>query len=399
VVTPSSGGATSIAVVTRSLLEPASGGSFSGTLTGGNGREGAAGQQQYYNFSVPSGVKNITANVKLTNDAADPVGVFLVNPDGDVLGYGQNTFNGSDTLGATAYASDPVAGKWTLIIDFAEPVKGDEISQRYSGNVAFNAVSITAHGLPDSKSTVLTPGKKVTVPVTITNTGAAPEDFFVDARTNTYQSMTLVPLTSAENYVPLFAGEPEWMVPTETRSFEVDQQAGAASTFDIDPQNGNGDPDLAASTFGSGGVGDNSCGVSPSVSYAPPGGEITAGPWTAYPAQCGPYGNGEALAVATDTMTIVAKSFDTAITSPTGDLWPVASLASTASFTPVAVNPGQSVTIPVTIDPQWVHNTTTFGGHLYIDTFDSAVAPNYQLGAGEAVALPYEYTVDGTTTK
>ena len=403
VVTPSGGGGTSISVVTRSVVEPSSGssggGSFSGTLTGGNGREGAQGQQQYYNFNVPSGVNDITANVKLTNDAGDPVGVYLVNPDGDVLGFGQNTFNGTSTLGATAYASDPIPGKWTLIIDFAEPVKGDEISQPYSGNVAFNAVNVKASGLPDGKSTVLTPGKSVTVPVTITNTGAAPEDFFVDARTNTYQSISLATLTSTENYVPLVAGEPAWIVPTETRSFEVDQSAGVPSTFDVAPMGDNGDPDLAASTFGSGGVGNNSCGEAPSVTYAPAGGEITPGPWVAYPAQCGPYGSSEQFTVATDTMTVVAKGFDQAITSPTGDLWQPASLGSTAPFTPVVVNPGQSVTIPVTIDPQWVHNTTTFEGHLYIDTFDSAVAPNYQLGAGEAIALPYEYTVDGTTTR
>jgi hypothetical protein len=208
--------------------------------------------------------------------------------------------------------------------------------------------------------------------------------------------MTLAPLTSAVNYVPLVAGQPVWMVPTEAKSFEVDQQAGLASGFDVAPMGDDGDPDLASASFSSAGIG-YACGAAPSVSYAPRGGEITAGPWTAYPAECGPYPSGSQFTLAQDTMTVVAKSFAQAISSPTGDLWQPASLGSTATFTPVVVNPGQSVTVPVTIDPVFVNNTTTFQGHLYIDTFDSAVAPNYQPGAGEAIALPYEYTVDGTT--
>jgi len=400
VVSSASAGTTSIEVNTRALIEPSGGGAFQGTMSGGNGRDPGEGEQQYYEFDVPSGVTNITANVSLSNDAADPVGVYLVSPDGDELGYGENTFNGNSTLSATAYTTHPQSGRWTLIVDFAEPVQGDEISQTFTGNVAFNAVSVTAPGLPDGKSTVLTPGKAVTVPVTITNTGEAPEDFFIDARTDTYQSMNLADLSSAENFVPLSGEGPLWLVPTETSSLQIDQQSLAvdglppqATMFDTEPVPG--DPDLAASGFSSTGIG-YFCGDDPSVSYGPSGGAVTPGIWEAFPSECGPYTSGAPYTVVNDTMTVEAKQFDQNITSPTGDLWPLA-VSGSGSFTPAVVNPGQTVTIPVTITPEFVHNTTTFEGYLYIDTVDNDIAPYAQQAGDEATALPYEYTVDGTT--
>ena len=59
---------------------------------------------------------NITANVSLTNDAADPVAEYLVSPDGDDLGFAQNNTNNTQTLSATAYTLNPVPGTWTGVL-------------------------------------------------------------------------------------------------------------------------------------------------------------------------------------------------------------------------------------------------------------------------------------------
>ena len=242
------GGTTSIAVALRSLVNVAHGGQFSGVLTGGNGRPPGEGQVDYYEFGVGAGHKSITANVSLTNDAGNPVGAYLISPDGDVGGYGQNLLDGTSGLSLTAYTLNPVPGTWTLIVEFAEPIVGDEVSQPYSGNIQLDNTSATAAGLPDSASTTLAAGTPVTVPVTITNKGAAPEDFFIDPRLNATSTLTLAPPTfGTTGLTPAADRQPAVLV----RAVADVQRLGSATAslpimFDFGPNQG--DPDLASNT-------------------------------------------------------------------------------------------------------------------------------------------------------
>ncbi len=376
--------ATSIPVTLRSLVNVDGGGKFSGTLTGGNGRPPGEGQQQYYQFKVPYGVSNIFADVSLTNDAGDPVGAYLISPDGDTLGYGQNSLNGANLTSLTANTVNPVPGTWTLIVDFASPVVGDELSQRYTGNIRFNQASATAPGLPNGFHAKLAAGVPVTIPVAITNNGAAPEDFFLDPRLNTTSTLTLAPLDQATGLtLPLTGNPPLWLVPTETSLVTVSATSSLPTMFDFGPNPG--DPDLASSGHSV------LCATSPSATYTPPGGTVTAGVWFAAPTECGPYPSGAAAGTVSAGMTALAKAFDPAATSSTGDVW-LASINPATTFSPVVINPGQTAVIDVTITPSGPSGTHV-SGTLYVDDLITNVPPYGQLGGDEVIALPYSYTI------
>ncbi|HEY1724551.1 MAG TPA: S8 family serine peptidase [Steroidobacteraceae bacterium] len=386
-----------IPVTLRSLIDVTHGGRFSGVLTGGNGRDPGHGQENFFEFNVPPGHSSVLANVQLANDPSDIAGAYLVNPYGVAVGFGQNadSATGKSATSLTAYTLNPVPGTWTLVLDFAEPITGNEISEPFSGNIALDDVSASAPGLPQSPFVRLRAGVPITVPVSIRNTGAGTADYFIDARLNEQVSLPLVlqfPPPSAAGF-PLPLGEfdptePQWQVPTQTSSVQLTANATVPVEFDYGPDQG--DPDLLSAPLHPARLA-GPYPYSAAAAFAPSGGTVQQGGWYAGPNEFGPYANPAPEAFVNMTMTVTTKPFDPAVTSTTGDLW-LQALDPTSPLTLLTVPSGGHGVIPVTITPQG-HSGQVISGTLYVNAASLFVPPYNAYTASEVIALPYSYSI------
>ncbi len=392
---PSFAATTSIPVTLRALVPaPSPSVTFTGTLTGGNGRSPSTGQTSYYQVQIPAGLKALNVQVSTPN-ANNTFFAELVDPStGEAA---SSAFNGLEETGSATGGSqlvpeagaqlhvlDPSAGLWTLVIDFFNTVSGTAVSQPFTVTMNDIPVHAVARGLPDSTSTVLAAGTPVTAYIHVRNDGTSPEAYFVDARLDTQVTTALAAQNTSTLTLPDLNGTvPLFLVPTHTTA--VTATASSPDKLFFDFTYNYGDPDVFSS------VGTTATGT---LSAA----EVAAGEWTITPELLGPFVKAAAPVTATVGMTATTAAFDPAVTSPTGDLWLGSENASNA-FAPYVVNPGQSVTIPVTITPEGTAGSTV-SGTLYLDdssfipadvTFDD-VSTNGPEGS-DLAAFSYTYTI------
>jgi hypothetical protein len=382
---------TSIPVTLRALVPaPNPSTTFTGTLTGGNGRAASTGQTSYYQVQIPAGLKALNVQVS-TQDASNTFFAELVDPATHEAA--SSAFNGlqqasssqlTPEQGAQLHVLNPAPGLWTLVVDFFNAVSGKAVSQPFTVTMNDTPVSASASSnLP--AGTTLTAGTPVTANVTVTNNGTSPEAYFVDARLNNQVTTSLVAQNTSTLTLPNLKGTvPTYLVPSHTTALASRVSSTRRLFFDFTYDFG--DPDVISSTGTT---------ATASLSASP----IANGDWTITPFLVGPTGKRPATAVTASTsMTATTAAFDPAVSSPTGDLW-LGSVNATNAFTPYVVNPGQTVTIPVTITPAGALGSTVTGT-LYLD--DSSIVPasvsfnalstNGPVGS-EVAAFSYSYTI------
>jgi hypothetical protein len=385
---------TSVPVTLRSLVPtPDPSTTVTGTLTGGNGRQSNTGQTAYYQVQIPAGLKALNASID-TGNASNTLFAELVDPSGGTASAAANGLTVTTSSGATQvrpevgaqlHVLDPTAGLWTVVVDFYNTVSGTAVSQPFTINLNDTPVTASARGLPDSASTTLAAGQPVTALVSVHNGGTAPEAYFIDARLSSQATVNLAAQTTPTLTLPNVTGVvPTFLVPSHTTAIKAAVSSTAPLYFDFSYPFG--DPDLLSS-FGKTATG----------SFTAP--DISPGNWTVTPFLVGPTGQKAAKNVtASVSMTATTSAFDPAVSAPTGDLW-LGSTDATIGFTPYVVNPGQSVTIPVTITPNGSPGSVVSGTIYLADSslVSGAVTYNELPGnypeGSDLAAFPYRYTI------
>jgi hypothetical protein len=371
-----------IPVTMRTLIPLGpTGGSFSGALTGGNGRPGA-GPTQTFEFNVPNNVQNMSLVLPVSDNNYLLEGL-LIDPNGMQLSVGLNL----DPFGAPQYALqlfhyNPQPGLWRFVLLQNYTSSGNQTSLPFTARIGFNNSQITASGLPNSASTILSAsGGPVTATIQVINTGAVTAAFFADARLKSQSFVQIAEQEcSATATIPGACGL--FYFPTQTSAVQF--RASSTAPIQMDAYNdvgfnvgGTGNPDIFASQKSSGEV---------VASLAEP--EVPYGLWVSSPSTIGPYGaDGAPTLPVTLTAYGTINNFDSAVSADSGDAWADLTLG-TATYNPLVLPPGEGGTITLTITPDPTQVGKTVTGYVYVDTYSQ-----YTGTGDEVVRIPYTYTV------
>jgi len=397
------GQATTVPVITRVVQKvrfdhPAR---FSGTFAIGNGRSFSPAQTDTYLFDVPRGASDLDVNLALSGL---PVVAHLSDPSGEPVANDLNQHPGStgDTKvtdsGLQIVHADPVPGVYQLTLELLNPVQGDVVlPQPFSGVVALDGAHVVADGVPNSKNVRVGSGGS-TQSITIYNTSPQPQNYFIDPRSASSATYSLVAVGgkvvgdpyTAHSALPLPSDDadvlPSWLVPTQASRLTVGASASDPIDFDFMPLdsptaiNSPQNPDIEAPP-----------GTGSSASHSAH--EVGSSMWAAFPTLHGLTPPDGSPAGSVDFQaSITAKAFFSDYTSSTGD--PLLSTvdAGAAAATPITIPAGGHATVTLHLKPSGAKGSVERGA-LYVDTLNPFGSSGTTGLVDEVAAIPFAFTV------
>jgi subtilisin family serine protease len=365
-----------VPVVVRGLV-PLNGGrgTFTGTVTGGDGYSGI-GSRDTFQFNVPPGTPAIGVIVSLANAPGTQLYGYLVGPDGETSAEGVTVDDGSGNQVMQLHHLAPLPGRWTFEQYANDPVGGTSIAPTFTGSVSLTPVPVTATAVPEGFRSQIPVGGSQTASVTVTNPGSSPITVFLDARRHTLTQYPLVPLNHATVTLPRTRSAPAFLVPTQTTTLQAAVQATAPVEFDwgfYDPSLlGTGSGDSASSTFSAS--------------------EVAPVEWEIDPALVGPLA-GPMVATATAGMIATTRTFDPSVTSSTGDAELATVDRDAPATTPVTIPPGGHATLTASFSPTAADGTSVTGDLYVVD--DVEAGPTFN----ELAEIPYSFQVRRVSPK
>lgn len=398
--------------ISQRVLVPltAKGGSFSGTMTGGNGRGNAPASQDTFAMNIPASKKSLQVKVGFSQDyETQGLRVALIDPNGVLqsIQANQNATDGTDggtvvSGGSAAImtAANPIAGQWRVVVWQLVATIGRQITTPYSGAVTFNDSGVSSPDLDKasvSGSTLmnLPTGQQQVFKVSITNKSDIPQKYVIDPRTASLVAITYPSYTSS---MPSSVLDAFGILKVPAQTSRVDATISAPVAVQAQLAGPGVFPALAGMTS----VGTPAQpvnGVAQSTaSLSTRSGQLTVGAYGTQAGSVGPFGSaGAPHAKATVTPTVYTAGFDTSVITDGGDPYAVSALGGSVPATPLLVQPGKTVQVAVRVAPQAAVGTTVNGRINVIQlgntgTF-SAIVP-YILSTDQVVdSFDYRYKV------
>jgi hypothetical protein len=382
VISNSSADRTVVPVILRSLVPvDGHGASFTGTLTGGNGRPGPA-EEQTFAFDVPRGRPSLSTAFTFDDDVGTEVLGFLVDPRRERAELPEHRLRPTDgarphpwpTGGHARPAARPLEvrhgraqpGGWEhavsrvprtgLLRPAGDQREGRAQRRQAGGGQAGDGAAHRPQRRAGDRGRVRRPAPERSEPAARAAHLAGHEPAAAD---------------------PGRRPGADVHRPTQTDTVLGGAEASAPILLEMGfGVFGEGDPDLLG----------QSAGNRAAAAYSAR--EVANGPWFLAPALRGPF---DAPATGTANLGMLAhtRSFDHATASSTGDVWQqtVDDGQEPSDYSPLTLQPGQAGKITVTFTPQGKRGDRV-RGVLYVDDFSFRT-----LTGNEQLAIPYSYRI------